>query len=87
MYLEYCCHRITADNTVPDHVEVETPSTSPPPPHMLHDDLQPHVYEDIQELRATDRNDGGSLPAADEPNLVAQYTFTQCPAYATTSQL
>ena len=52
---------------------------------VSHDDLRPPVYEDIQELRATTRNDGGSPP--DEPNMVAQYTFTECPAYATTSQL
>ena len=60
-------------------------TSTPPPPHMSHDNLQPPVYEDIQELRATNRNDGGSPP--DEPNMVAQYTFTQCPAYATTRQL
>ena len=50
-----------------------------PRPEMSHDDSQPHEYEDIQELRTTNRNDGGSPP--DEPNMVAQYTFTQCPAY------
>ena len=97
----------------PAYGPVKKPSTPPPPPHMSHDDLRPHMYEDIQELRATNRNDslpdepneftqcsayasvkipstppqyeeqcndGGSPP--DEPNM-AQYTFTQCPAYAT----
>ena len=57
----------------PAYGPVKNPST-PLPPHMSHDDLQPHVYEDIQELRATNHNDGGSPP--DEPNVL-----TQCPAY------
>ena len=69
----------------PAYGPVKIPSTPPPPHHMSHDDLQLPVYEDIQELCATSHNDGGSPP--DEPNMVAQYTFTQCPAYATTSQL
>ena len=38
---------------------VKVPSTPPPPPHMSHDDLRPPVYEEIQELRVTNCNDGG----------------------------
>ena len=56
----------------PAYGPVVTPSTPPPPPHMSHD-LQPPVYEDIQELRATNCNDGG-LP--DEPNMVVQCATT-----------
>ena len=93
------------------HVEV-LPSPPPPPPHMSHDDLRLHEYEDIQELRAINRNVGNSPPdesntsthcpvktpsppqyeelhngdnPPDDPNIVAQYYFTQCPAYDATS--
>ena len=55
-------------------VELGLHPLSPHTPHPeTDDDLRPHEYEDIQELRATSCNDGG-LP--DEPNVL-----TQCPAY------
>ena len=73
--LSFCS--ITREPASP--VRVGTVQTPSPRPEMSHDDSQPHEYEDIQELRATSRNDGGSPP--DQPNMVAQYTFTQCPAY------
>lgn len=60
----------------------KTPSS--PPPHMSRDDLRPHEYEDVRELRATHRNDGGR---EDEPSIPAYCKLTQCPAYATASQV
>ena len=54
-----------------------TSNDSPPNPHT------PPVYEEIQELHAARTRHPQRRPLGEAPDLTAEYTFTQCPAYGT----
>ena len=78
------CKKSASQDTI-----LEIPQDLPPSPPSPQEDtanLRPHEYEDILELQASRATESRETPSGVD-NVVAKYTYTQCPAYAATGKI